>query len=60
MKKIIFWLTLIIIIAYVNFLVAGKENIIRHGKTVFLELVPTDPKILMRGDYMRLRYAIVY
>jgi uncharacterized membrane-anchored protein len=58
MKKIIFWLTLIIIIIFVNFLVVRKENVIKHGQTVLLKLAPKDPRALMQGDYMRLRYTI--
>ena len=34
-----------------------KENLIAHGKPMFLPLVPVDPRSLMQGDYMRLRFA---
>ena len=34
-----------------------KEDLIAHGKPMFLPLVPVDPRSLMQGDYMRLRFA---
>ncbi len=34
-----------------------KENLIAHGKPMYLPLVPVDPRSLMQGDYMRLRFA---
>jgi len=58
MKKIIFWGTTSLIIIYINFLIFNKEKIIKNGQTVLLELVPVDPRSLIQGDYMRLRYAI--
>ena len=58
MKKIIFWGTTLLIIIYINFLIFNKEKIIKNGQTVLLELVPVDPRSLIQGDYMRLRYAI--
>ena len=42
-----------------NFAIAGKERTIRDGDTVYLELVPVDPRSLMQGDYMALRFALV-
>ena len=35
-----------------------KEQIKAHGETVFLKLAPVDPRSLIQGDYMQLRYAI--
>ena len=58
MKKIIFWGTTLLIIIYINFLIINKENIIKNGQSVLLELAPVDPRSLIQGDYMRLRYAI--
>ena len=34
-----------------------KQNLIAHGKPLFMALVPVDPRSLMQGDYMRLRFA---
>ena len=41
-----------------NFLIFQKEDLIRNGQEVFLRLAPVDPRSLMQGDYMELRYAI--
>ncbi|MET3497130.1 GDYXXLXY domain-containing protein [Variovorax boronicumulans] len=35
-----------------------KENIIRNGQPVFVQLAPVDPRSLMQGDYMRLNFAL--
>jgi uncharacterized membrane-anchored protein len=34
-----------------------KENLIAHGQPLFVPLVPVDPRSLMQGDYMALRFA---
>lgn len=33
-----------------------KENLIANGRPVFMELAPADPRSLMQGDYMALRF----
>jgi len=35
-----------------------KENLIAQGRSVFLELAPVDPRSLMQGDSMRLRFRL--
>jgi uncharacterized membrane-anchored protein len=35
-----------------------KENLIAHGQPVFVHLAPVDPRSLMQGDYMALRFAL--
>lgn len=42
----------------VNFAVVGKERIKRDGETVYLPLAPVDPRSLVQGDYMALRFAL--
>jgi uncharacterized membrane-anchored protein len=34
-----------------------KQDLIAHGKPVFMALLPLDPRSLMQGDFMRLRFA---
>lgn len=34
-----------------------KQDLIAHGKPIYMALVPVDPRSLMQGDYMRLRFA---
>jgi uncharacterized membrane-anchored protein len=37
--------------------IRAKEQILAEGRTVLLELAPVDPRSLIQGDYMALRYA---
>jgi uncharacterized membrane-anchored protein/uncharacterized membrane protein len=37
---------------------ARKQWILAHGQTVLLPLAPVDPRSLIQGDYMVLRYAL--
>lgn len=48
----------IIILLLVNWSIAGKEKQLKEGRVVFLKLAPVDPRSLMQGDYMRLRFAL--
>jgi len=38
--------------------ILAMEHTIAHGTPVLLELAPVDPRSLMQGDYMALRFAI--
>ena len=49
--------TLVVLLG-VNASIFGVERIRRHGERIFLELAPVDPRSLMQGDYMALRFAI--
>lgn len=46
------------ILAMVNLQIAGKERTVLEGTTVLLQLAPIDPRSLLQGDYMALRYAM--
>ncbi len=35
-----------------------KEAVIAHGQRILVQLAPVDPRSLMQGDYMQLRFAI--
>ena len=50
-------LTTVILVLF-NFSIHDKEQTIANGETLFLELAPADPRSLMQGDYMRLRFAV--
>lgn len=55
------WLVLAfgaVVLAVAGYLVAGKERILQGGETVYLALAPVDPRSLMQGDYMALRYEV--
>ncbi|MFC1587519.1 GDYXXLXY domain-containing protein [Planctomycetota bacterium] len=58
MKTLVFWLIAAIVLAVPNWMIVQKEKLIRSGKPVYLMLRPRDPRSLMQGDYMRLRYDI--
>ena len=58
MRKLIILLTGIGVLAMVNYSIYEKEQLLAHGRTVFLELAPVDPRSLMQGDYMALRFNI--
>lgn len=49
---------LVISLMLVNVSIYQKEQHIAHGKPVLLELAPVDPRSLMQGDYMALRFAL--
>ncbi|MET1754152.1 GDYXXLXY domain-containing protein [Novosphingobium sp. RD2P27] len=47
----------LLILLFVNYGIYERERLLRHGRVVLLELSPVDPRSLMQGDYMRLRFA---
>jgi uncharacterized membrane-anchored protein len=51
-------LTAVLVLAVANVGIWQKENVIQKGKPVFVELVPVDPRSLMQGDFMALRFAL--
>jgi len=57
-KWLIIVFNLIILLIYFNFSVLKKEELLKDGKLVLLALAPVDPRSLMQGDYMNLRYEI--
>lgn len=48
----------VIVLLLVNWSILGKERHLAEGKIVYLRLAPVDPRSLMQGDYMALRFAI--
>ena len=58
MKNIIYWGTTLLVLVVVNLLIVKKEGTLANGRTMLLRLAPVDPRSLMQGDYMVLRYAI--
>lgn len=57
-RILILWLVTIVGLLYVNYGIYGKEQLIKNGEPILLELAPVDPRSLIQGDYMDLRYAI--
>ena len=46
------------VLASVNYSIYAKEQIKQHGEVLYLELAPVDPRSLMQGDFMALRFAV--
>jgi uncharacterized membrane-anchored protein len=57
-KWILILVNLIILLGLFNNSLLKKETLLTDGQLILLELAPVDPRSLMQGDYMRLRYAI--
>src|SRR5690606_19512775 len=49
------WLLVGVVVVHA---VLGFERTLRDGQLVLLELAPVDPRSLMQGDYMALRFAV--
>lgn len=48
----------VLVLAMTNVGIWQKEQTLRQGTTVFVELGPVDPRSLMQGDYMTLAFAL--
>ena len=51
-------LALTLALALPAYAIWSKERVLASGRTVLLHLAPVDPRSLIQGDYMALRYAI--
>lgn len=58
MNKCIVGLTGLIILLIMNVSIWQKEQHIASGKIINLALAPVDPRSIMQGDYMTLRYHL--
>jgi uncharacterized membrane-anchored protein len=58
MKKFVLWSMTLLILAAINFMILQKEDTLANGRSMLLRLAPHDPRSLMQGDYMTLRYAL--
>jgi len=58
MRNGILWIVLAAVLGVSNWAIFGKERILATGDTMLLALAPRDPRSLLQGDYMTLRYAI--
>jgi uncharacterized membrane-anchored protein len=55
-RIIVLALTIATVLLLINIEIAAKEKIVRNGTTVLLRIAPRDPRSLLQGDYMALRY----
>lgn len=58
MRKAIAIVTGLAILALANYSIYSRERLLTEGRTVLLQLAPVDPRSLMQGDYMALRFSI--
>ena len=58
MRKALLLITTVIVLAGVNVQIAQKERLLQQGVTMLLRLAPVDPRSLIQGDYMDLRYDL--
>jgi len=49
---------LVVILGVINSQIVTKERTVREGAVVLLRLAPIDPRSLLQGDYMALRYRL--
>jgi len=57
-KGIIIGANLIFLLAFFNTSIFKKEDLLKNGRLILLELAPVDPRSLIQGDFMSLQYAI--
>lgn len=58
MRKTIAVAAGILMLAAVNWSIHGRERLLETGQVALLELAPIDPRSLMQGDYMALRFKV--
>jgi len=57
-RKVVAVLATLVVLAVVNIGIHRRERLLSDGRVVLLELAPVDPRSLMQGDYMALRFKI--
>ena len=50
-------LGLVVVLAATNYTIWQRQQVVDMGQAVLLDLRPVDPRSLIQGDYMVLRYA---
>jgi uncharacterized membrane-anchored protein len=58
MRKAIALFVGLAILALVNHSIYTREKLLAEGDVVVLQLAPVDPRSLMQGDYMALRFRV--
>ena len=58
MRKALMIAAGVLALAAVNWSIHAREALLRDGRVVLLELAPVDPRSLMQGDYMALRFKV--
>lgn len=58
MRKWIVAAAAALLLTVVNLGIHSRETLVASGRVVLLELAPVDPRSLMQGDYMALRFKV--
>jgi uncharacterized membrane-anchored protein len=58
MRRPIAVLAGLFVLAAVNWTIYAREQLLAAGQAVLLELAPVDPRSLIQGDYMALRFKV--
>jgi len=58
MRKALVLLAGLAALALIDWTIAARERLVTDGRVVLLELAPVDPRSLMQGDYMALRFRV--
>lgn len=58
MRKWGLWINTVIILVGINWLIVAKERTLATGSLMLLDMAPRDPRSIMQGDYMTLRYRL--
>jgi len=58
MRKAIAILAGLAVLGLANWTIYTRESLLAEGAVVLLELAPIDPRSLMQGDYMALRFKV--
>ena len=56
MRKAVVIAAGLLVLAAANWSILLRERLLTEGRVVLLELAPVDPRSLMQGDYMALRF----
>ena len=58
MRKLVILFAGLGVLALVNYSIFQKEQLLAKGRVVYLQLAPIDPRSMMQGDYMALRFKL--
>jgi uncharacterized membrane-anchored protein len=58
MRRLLIALGALLVLAVANVGIYQREQLLATGRTVLLELAPVDPRSMMQGDYMALRFRV--
>ena len=58
MRRLLVMLFGVLILIVTHQAIYSRERLITQGQVVLLRLAPVDPRSLMQGDYMRLRFEV--